>query len=92
MLFVLFFAWMWHAKIDVTFQAPGSVVPESNFTNLDTMVDGEITKVAVKQGDIVSKGDVIVIINPGVGYEPYSVKANIDGRIQTLHYLSLIHI
>ena len=86
MLFVLFFAWMWQAKIDVTFQAPGSVVPESNFTNLDTMVDGEITKVAVKQGDIVSKGDVIVIINPGVGYEPYSVKANIDGRIQTLHY------
>ena len=86
MLFVLFFAWMWHAKIDVTFQAPGSVVPESNFTNLDTMVDGEITKVSVKQGDIVSKGDVIVIINPGVGYEPYSVKANIDGRIQTLHY------
>ncbi len=78
--------WMWFAKVDITTQAIGYVVPESNFTSIDTMVDGQVVEVKVKQGDLVKKDDVILIINPGVGYEPYNVTANIDGRIQTLHF------
>ena len=85
-LFVTFMLWMWFAKVDITTQAIGYVVPESNFTSIDTMVDGQIIEVKVKQGDSVKKGDIILIINPGVGYEPYNVIANIDGRIQTLNY------
>ena len=85
-LFVSFFAWTMIAKIDITFNAPGSVMPETNFTTIDTMVDGQIDEVNFKQGQIVQKGDTIIIINPGVGYEPYEVKANVKGRIQTLHY------
>ena len=85
-LFVTFMLWMWFAKVDVTTQAIGYVVPESNFTSIDTMVDGQVVEVKVKQGDLVKKDDVILIINPGVGYEPYNVTANIDGRIQTLHF------
>ena len=85
-LFVTFIVWMWFAKVDITTQAIGYVVPESNFTSIDTMVDGQVIEVKVKQGDLINKGDVILIINPGVGYEPYNVVANIDGRIQTLHY------
>mgnify|MGYP001171692516 CR=1 FL=1 len=85
-LFVTFIVWMWFAKVDITTQAIGYVVPESNFTSIDTMVDGQVVEVNVKQGDLVKKDDVILIINPGVGYEPYNVIANIDGRIQTLHY------
>ena len=85
-LFVTFIIWMWFAKVDITTQAIGYVVPESNFTSIDTMVDGQVIEVKVKQGDLINKGDVILIINPGVGYEPYNVIANIDGRIQTLHY------
>ena len=85
-LFVTFMLWMWFAKVDVTTQAIGYVVPESNFTSIDTMVDGQVVEVNVKQGDLVKKDDVILIINPGVGYEPYNVIANIDGRIQTLNY------
>tara|TARA_Y100001970_G_C14223423_1_gene854059 strand:+ start:2276 stop:2911 length:636 start_codon:yes stop_codon:yes gene_type:complete len=77
---------MWFAKVDITTQAIGYVVPESNFTSIDTMVDGQVVEVNVKQGDLVKKNDVILIINPGVGYEPYNVTANIDGRIQTLHF------
>jgi adhesin transport system membrane fusion protein len=50
------------------------------------MVDGQVVEVKVKQGDLVKKNDVILIINPGVGYEPYNVIANIDGRIQSLNY------
>ncbi len=77
---------MSYSKVDVTTQATGTVIPESNSTTIDTMVDGQIDLVNVKQGDIVKEGDVILIINPGVGYEPYSVIANVKGRIQTLHY------
>ena len=85
-LFVTFMLWMWFARVDITTQALGYVVPESNFTSIDTMVDGQVIEVKVKQGESVKKGDVILIINPGVGYEPYNVIANIDGRIQTLNY------
>ena len=85
-LFVTFMVWMWFARVDITTQAIGYVVPESNFTSIDTMVDGQVIEVKVKQGDSVNKGDVILVINPGVGYEPYNVIANIDGRIQTLNY------
>ena len=85
-LFVTFMLWMWFARVDITTQAIGYVVPESNFTSIDTMVDGQVIEVKVKQGDPVNKGDVILVINPGVGYEPYNVIANIDGRIQILNY------
>jgi len=78
--------WAWHAKVDITTVANGIVVPENNITRLGTMVTGEIVAVNYKQGDTVKKGDIIVTINPGVGYEPYHIRANIDGRIQELTF------
>ena len=88
-LFVMFFVWMTFAKVDVTTVANGLIIPERNITKLGTMVTGEIVAVNYKQGDTVKKGDIIITINPGVGYETYHIRANIDGRIQNL---SLIHI
>ena len=85
-LFVIFFVWMTMAKVDITTQAVGIVVPERNITKLGTMVTGEIVAVNYKQGDVVKKGDIIITINPGVGYEPRHIVANIDGRIQELTY------
>ena len=85
-LFVICFVWMSLAKVDITTQAVGIVVPEKNITKLGTMVTGEIVAVNYKQGDVVKKGDVIITINPGVGYEPRNIIANIDGRIQELTY------
>ena len=85
-LFVIFFVWMSFAKVDITTQSVGIVVPEKNITKLGTMVTGEIVAVNYKQGDVVKKGDVIITINPGVGYEPRNIVANIDGRIQELTY------
>ena len=74
------------SKVDVTTQATGIVITESNSTTIDTMVDGQIDQVNFKQGDIVNEGDVILVINPGVGYEPYNIIANVKGRIQSLNY------
>ena len=85
-LFVTLFVWAWHAKVDITSVANGLVIPEKNITTLGTMVTGKIVKVNFKQGDVVQKGDVIITINPGVGYEPYHIKANIDGKIQELTF------
>ena len=85
-MFVIFFMWMACSKVDVTTQASGIVITESNSTTIDTMVDGQIDQVNFKQGDIVKEGDVILVINPGVGYEPYSIVANVKGRIQSLNY------
>jgi len=85
-MFLLLFSWMWYAKVDITTVANGLIIPERNITKLGTMVTGEIVKVNYKQGDTVNKGDIIMTINPGVGYEAYHVKANIDGRIQELTF------
>ena len=85
-LFVMFFVWMTFAKVDVTTVANGLIIPERNITKLGTMVTGEIIAVNYKQGDTVKKGDIIITINPGVGYEPYHIRANIDGRIQNLTF------
>ena len=85
-LFVVFFVWMSFSKVDITTVANGLVIPEKNITTLGTMVTGEIVKVNHKQGDVVNKGDIIITINPGVGYEPYHIRANIDGRIQELTF------
>ena len=85
-VFVIFFVWMACSKVDVTTQATGIVITESNSTTIDTMVDGQIDQVNFKQGDIVNEGDVILVINPGVGYEPYNIIANVKGRIQSLNY------
>ena len=85
-VFVVFFLWMSFAKVDITTVANGLVIPEKSITKLGTMVTGEIVKVNYKQGAIVNKGDIIITINPGVGYEPYHIRANINGRIQELTY------
>ena len=74
------------AKVDITTVANGIVVPENNITRLGTMVTGEIVEVHYKQGAVVNKGDIIITINPGVGYEQYHIRANIDGRIQELTF------
>ena len=74
------------SKVDVTTQATGIVITESNSTTIDTMVDGQIDQVNFKQGDIVKEGDVILVINPGVGYESYNIVANVKGRIQSLNH------
>ena len=80
------FAWSYLAKVDITFKAPGHVETQSNSTTIDTMVDGQIETVSIREGDIVQKGDTVVVINPGVGYEKYNVIANINGRVQSLNY------
>ena len=85
-LMITMLIWSYIAKVDITFQAPGHIETQSNSTTIDTLVDGQIETVYIREGDIVKKGDTVVVINPGVGYEKYNVVANINGRVQSLNY------
>jgi multidrug efflux pump subunit AcrA (membrane-fusion protein) len=85
-LIIGLFVWSHFAKVDITFKAPGHIETQSNSTTIDTMVDGQIETVSIREGDIVKKGDTVVVINPGVGYEKYNVVANVHGRVQSLNY------
>ena len=85
-LIIGLFVWSHFAKVDITFKAPGHIETQSNSTTIDTMVDGQIETVFIREGDIVKKGDTVVVINPGVGYEKYNVVANVHGRVQSLNY------
>ena len=85
-LIIGLFVWSYFSKVDITFKAPGHIETQSNSTTIDTMVDGQIETVLIREGDIVKKGDTVVVINPGVGYEKYSVVANVNGRVQSLNY------
>ena len=85
-LMITMLIWSYIAKVDITFQAPGHIETQSNSTTIDTIVDGQIETVSIREGDILKKGDTVVVINPGVGYEKYNVVANINGRVQSLNY------
>ena len=85
-LIVGLFVWSYVAKVDITFKAPGHIETQSNSTTIDTMVDGQVETVSIREGDIVKKGDTVVVINPGVGYEKYNVIASVNGRVQSLNY------
>lgn len=84
-LFVCLVYFLMYFKLDITIQTQGIVKPESDSTIIDSMVTGQVKEVNYKEGDLVDKGDVIVILNPGVGYESYKVTATIDGKIQHLY-------
>lgn len=85
-LFVIAVIFMAVFQLDITIQANGRVIPQGNITSVDSMVTGQIEAVNFKEGDTVKKDEVIVVLNPGVGYEKYNVKAPVDGKIQNLYY------
>ena len=85
-LFVVIVLFLSLFKLDVTVQSNGVVVPQGHSSTFDTMVTGKVTKVNFQEGDTVKAGDVIVELDPGVGYEKYQVITNVDGKIQNLYY------
>ena len=85
-LFVVFVLFLSLFKLDVTVQSSGVVVPQGHSSTFDTMVTGKVTKVNFQEGDTVKAGDVIVELDPGVGYEKYQVITNVAGKIQNLYY------
>lgn len=62
---ILFFAlWMYFGKVDVVITARGKVIPRGEVKMVQPLTTGVIKTILVKAGDFVSKGQVLMEIDP----------------------------
>ncbi len=87
--------WLFLAKVDVVISARGKFIPTGEIKILQPIETGVISKILVKEGDEVKKGDILMQIDPSVtqtnletkkrdlellGFEIIKLKALIDER------------
>lgn len=62
--FAFFVGWAILGKVDVVVSARGKVVPKGEVKLLQPLNGGVISQILVKEGDLVKKGQVLVVIDP----------------------------
>ncbi|MBN8284331.1 HlyD family type I secretion periplasmic adaptor subunit [Zoogloea sp.] len=62
LFFVLLFAWMSLARLDISVNAIGSVVPSSRLQQIQSMEGGILQALNAREGSVVKKGDVLAIV------------------------------
>ena len=70
--------WLFVAKIDVVVTARGKIVPIGNIKLLQPLQTGVVSKILVKEGDYVKKGDLLIQIDSSV------TSANLQSQKQNL--------
>jgi len=85
LIFVLIFAgaWLYFAKIDVVVSARGKVVPSGEIKVLQPIDTGVVSKIFIKEGDFVKKGDILIEIDPSV------TESDLSSKKKTLELLKL---
>jgi len=64
-LVILFFGiWMYAGKVDVVVSARGKILPEEEIKILQPLDTGVVSKILVKEGDLINKGQVLMEIDP----------------------------
>jgi adhesin transport system membrane fusion protein len=63
-LFVVAFIWAWFAKLDEVASGSGRVVPTSREQIIQSLEGGILTKLMVKQDDIVQPGQILAQLDP----------------------------
>lgn len=66
--------WLFLAKIDVVVSARGQVIPTGEIKVLQPIETGVISKINIKEGDYVTKGQVLMQIDPSVTENSLGVK------------------
>ena len=66
--------WLFFAKIDIVVSARGQVIPSGEIKILQPIETGVISKINIKEGDYVKKGDVLMQIDPSVTQTSLDVK------------------
>ena len=59
-LFVSAFVWAYFAKMDTIVSVPGMVNAKEEIAKVESMAGGQVSHIAVKEGDYVEKGSVLV--------------------------------
>ncbi|MFD1789045.1 HlyD family efflux transporter periplasmic adaptor subunit [Sphingomonas floccifaciens] len=59
-----FIAWSLWAKLDQITRAPGVVIPSGRLQIIQSTNGGEIAKILVREGDRVTRGQVLLTLNP----------------------------
>ena len=59
-------AWLILAKVDVVVSAQGKVIPSGEIKILKPLESGVVSKIFVKESDMVKKGDILIQIDPTV--------------------------
>jgi len=75
--------WLFLAKIDVVVSARGKVIPHGEIKILQPIETGVISKLHVKEGDFVLKGQVLVEIDPSV------TETNLNSKQKNLELLEI---
>lgn len=60
LFFILAFTWAWFGKIDIVATATGQIVPSGKSKVIQALESAHITDILVKNGDKVTKGDVLL--------------------------------
>ncbi|WP_075809106.1 HlyD family efflux transporter periplasmic adaptor subunit [Paraclostridium sordellii] len=63
LLILMFFAWAWFSEKEVVAKVPGLVRPNSKVQTISNIVQGEVKSVKMKNGEKVSKGDILFEID-----------------------------
>ena len=66
--------WLFFAKIDIVVSARGNVIPTGEIKVLQPIETGVISKINIKEGDFVKKGQVLMQIDPSVTENNLEVK------------------
>lgn len=62
LFFLLLFAWMSLARLDISVNAVGSVVPSSRLQQIQSMEGGILQALNAREGTVVKKGDVLAVV------------------------------
>jgi len=75
--------WLFFAKIDVVVTARGKVIPTGEIKVLQPIETGVISNILVHEGEFVSKGQVLMDIDPSV------TETNLDSKLKNLELLEV---
>lgn len=75
-LIIFTFLWLFLAKIDIVVSSQGKVIPNGEIKILKPLESGVVSKILVKEGDRVLKGDTLMSIDPSVTTVNLQTKEN----------------